>query len=70
MSSSARYNAEAASMQVRFASGGRGGVPNTYQYGGIDAETFSDFMAGRWAENGTATHWVFDLLGRHQGVKS
>ena len=56
MSDVARYNAEAGIMQVRFASGGRG-TPNTYAYSSIDAETWDNFMAGRWSENGTATHW-------------
>lgn len=55
MSDVARYNSEASLMQVRFDSGGRG-TPNTYQYDSIDAETWNDFMAGRWVENGTATH--------------
>jgi hypothetical protein len=63
MSESARWNAEAAIMQVRFASGGRGGVPNVYQYSSIDAETWRDFMAGRWAENGTMTHWFLTSWG-------
>jgi hypothetical protein len=56
MSDVARYNAEAGFMQVRFASGARRS-PNTYQYDGIDGDTFNDLMAGRWAENGTATAW-------------
>jgi KTSC domain len=51
MSESARYNAEAGIIQVRFASGGRG-TPNTYEYAAIDAETWDNFMAGRWSENG------------------
>lgn len=62
MSDSARYNAEAGLLQVRFASGGRG-VPNTYQYDSIDPETWTDFMAGRWAENGTATAWFLTNWG-------
>jgi hypothetical protein len=62
MSDAARYNAEAGLMQVRFASGGRG-TPNTYQYDSIDANTWRDFMAGRWAENGTATHFFLQGLG-------
>jgi KTSC domain len=57
MSDVARYNSEAGLLQVRFASGGSGGVGNTYQYSDVDAETWNDFMAGRWAEDGTATHW-------------
>jgi KTSC domain len=57
MSDSARYNSETGHMQVRFASGGRG-TPNVYQYDSIDAEIWNDFMSGRWAENGTATHWL------------
>jgi hypothetical protein len=63
MSDTARFNAEAGLMQVRFDSGGRGGVPNTYQYSGVDPDTFNDFMAGRWAENGTATHWFLHAWG-------
>jgi hypothetical protein len=62
MSDSARYNAEAGIMQVRFDSGGRG-TPNTYAYSGIDAETWNDFMAGRWSEAGTATHWFLTSWG-------
>jgi hypothetical protein len=54
MSDVARYNPEAGIMQVRFASGGRG-VPNTYQYSGVDAEIWRDFMSGRLSYNGTAT---------------
>ena len=41
---------------MRFAIGGTG-TPNTYEYSSIDQETWADFMAGRWSENGTATHW-------------
>ena len=63
MSDVARFNAEAELMQVRFASGGRGGVPNTYQYGSIDEETWDNFMAGRWSENGTATHFFVHAWG-------
>jgi hypothetical protein len=59
----ARWNSEANLMQVKFSSGGRGGVPNVYQYDSIDAETWNDFMAGRWAENGTATHWFLTAWG-------
>jgi hypothetical protein len=62
MSDSARYNSEAGLMQVRFASGGRG-TPNTYQYDSMDPETWNDFMAGRWSENGTATHWFLHAWG-------
>ena len=56
MSDSARWNSEAQIMEVMFASGERG-TPNTHAYTGIDEETWTNFMAGRWAENGTATHW-------------
>ena len=63
MSDAARYYPEAGIMQVRFASGGRGGVPNTYAYSGIDPETWNNFMAGRWSENGTATHWFLQAWG-------
>jgi hypothetical protein len=66
MSDSARYNAEEGIMEVRFASGGRG-TPNTYAYDGISPEMFRDFMAGRWAEKGTATHYF--LIGWH-GVRA
>jgi hypothetical protein len=62
MSDTARYNAETQQLQVRFASGGRG-TPNTYQYSGVDPDTFNDFMAGRWAEGGTATHWFLHAWG-------
>ena len=62
MSDAARYNAEAGLMQVRFASGGRG-TPNVYQYDSIDPETWNDFMAGRCAENGTATAWFLTSWG-------
>jgi hypothetical protein len=62
MSDVARYNAEAGIMQVRFASGGRG-TPNTYAYSGIDGETWGNFMAGRWSEAGTATHWFLHAWG-------
>ena len=55
MSESARYNAEAQIMEVRFDSG------HKYQYCGVDPETWHDFMAGRWAENGTATYYF--LMG-------
>jgi hypothetical protein len=55
MSDTARYNAEAGLMQVRFDSGGRG-VPNTYQYDGISPEVWKAFMAGRLGRNGTATY--------------
>ena len=63
MSDVARYNAEANLMQVRFDSGGRGGVPNTYQYSFIDPETWDNFMAGRWSENGTVTAWFLTSWG-------
>jgi hypothetical protein len=56
----ARYNPEAGLMQVRFTGGGRGGVPNTYQYSSIDAETWDNFLAGRWSENGAATSWFLN----------
>jgi KTSC domain len=62
MSESARFNAEAQLLQVRFASGGRG-TPNTYAYSSIDEETWNDFMSGRWAENGTATAWFLTSWG-------
>jgi hypothetical protein len=63
MSSTARYNSDAGLMQVRFASGGRGGVPNIHQYGSIDPETWTDFLFGRWGENGTATAWFLTSWG-------
>ncbi len=63
MSDLARFNAEAGTLQVKFASGGRGGVPNTYQYSGRDEGTWGDFMAGRWSENNTATNWFLHSWG-------
>ncbi len=57
MSESARWNSEAQIMEVKFSSG------NKYQYDSIDAETWQDFMAGRWADNGTATYWFLTNWG-------
>jgi hypothetical protein len=51
MSDSARYNEEAGIMEVIFENSG-----HKYQYTGISPKMFYDFMAGRWAENNTATH--------------
>jgi hypothetical protein len=39
------------------------GVGNTYQYDSIDPETWGNFVAGRWSENGTATHWFLTASG-------
>ncbi len=63
MSDAARYYPEAGIMQVRFASGGRGGVPNVYQYDSIDREIWDNFMSGRWSENATATHYFVTAWG-------
>jgi hypothetical protein len=57
MSESARYNAEAGLMQVRFSPGKEGGVGNTYQYDGIAPDTWRSFMAARLGGgSGTATY--------------
>jgi hypothetical protein len=66
MSDTARWNAEAEIMEVRFHDGGRGNNGNTYSYSEIDARTWTDFMAGRLASNGTATHWFLKGLGGTQ----
>jgi hypothetical protein len=57
MSDMARYNPEEGTLQVRFASGGRGGMPNTYEYTEVTAGAWRAFLRGDLADRGTATHY-------------
>jgi hypothetical protein len=47
MADQARYNSTEGLVQVRFASGGPGGVPNVYQYPGISETEWMSFISGR-----------------------